>query len=784
MSSKKEFNTGFEGEKTELICFAEEEGDKRMISEPWKVLIVDDTAETHEIMKMMLDDFIYKDKAFCFFSAYSLNEAKSLLHTHSDMALIFLDVVLDREPRGLELVNYIRQDVDNQLVQIIIHTGQPDRFPVDVITFNYEINDYILKSEFTPEKLLSAVIKALRTYQREITLKQQAQPHLILAEPNWQPNQFHQVINSLNIRFQDAITPALPAATRNSKNFQTALSIYLQQDFPNPEQEQQARKDFSHSLLELLAQEQQRFNQEKLTQIQNKWHQDDWFTKINQYQTEQILSQQQHRLLLLTAFPDISADCPSSFHNNLYTEIRNGIGIFLENYYLFYDCFCPVEYYSDYLKTPISGLDVQRLKEILGAIATGVLYSEITDCQVNIHLGFWPMESGEIIQVSLPIWNWEQEYNQLKEKGKQEKQALCNIREIIVSQCQLLVGFLVDWYYLNLNIIYQPQLFKLKSDFLSSWLNFYCQSLEKSFQYNQGEINYQRGINLADLQQYSRALDYLNKALELHPQTEKILIKKGQINLKLRQWQSALICFEEAIKLEPRDYLAWKGKGKALFNLLRSQEAITAFDQALTLKPDDPEIWTERGNSFYNLFCLEAAIKSYEKALAIEPTYQEAINYKRSALDNLEQSLSETNPQENETLSLPIISVIPRLDPLEKLLKESQEYFQKKQWQEALICLQEALEIEPDNYQCLKWQGFVFFNLKEWEKALQCFDKALEIKSTNYHIWTYRGRVLHCLGRFQEAIASYDRVLSIKPKYEKALKYRKSSERRVTSSQR
>jgi len=124
----------------------------------------------------------------------------------------------------------------------------------------------------------------------------------------------------------------------------------------------------------------------KLREIQNNWDKDNWFSKLDRHETEKILGQQQHRLLMLAAIPRISPDCPESFPNNLKTEICNYTSRFLSQYYPPNSDLSPVEFYGNYFKEPISRLHVKQLQAVLGSIPAVVLYSDITDYEVNFHL--------------------------------------------------------------------------------------------------------------------------------------------------------------------------------------------------------------------------------------------------------------------------------------------------------------------------------------------------------------------------------------------------------------
>jgi signal transduction histidine kinase len=140
----------------------------------WKVAIVDDDPTVHQATKLALKNFAFENKSLNFLSAYSGREAKQLIGENPDIAFILLDVVMETNDAGLQVVRYIREELNNQNIQIILRTGQPGEAPEESVIIAYKINDYKLKTELTRQKLITAVISALRAYQNAIDLETQA----------------------------------------------------------------------------------------------------------------------------------------------------------------------------------------------------------------------------------------------------------------------------------------------------------------------------------------------------------------------------------------------------------------------------------------------------------------------------------------------------------------------------------------------------------------------------------------------------------------------------------
>ncbi len=137
----------------------------------WKVMIIDDASEVHYITQIALNNVIFQGKPITLISAYSSEQAKSLLKVHPDIALIFLDVVIEKNDSGLQLVKYIRETMQNKLVRIILCTSHSSISPEESIIVDYEINDYKLKEYMTPRKLFATTVSGLKNYSDLMTLE-------------------------------------------------------------------------------------------------------------------------------------------------------------------------------------------------------------------------------------------------------------------------------------------------------------------------------------------------------------------------------------------------------------------------------------------------------------------------------------------------------------------------------------------------------------------------------------------------------------------------------------
>ncbi|HPO49241.1 MAG TPA: PAS domain S-box protein, partial [Spirochaetota bacterium] len=177
--------------KEDLVFLEDNDSKNQPSNEFWNILIVDDEKDVHSATKMVLKDFSFKGKKINFLHAYNAESAKKILETNEDTAIILLDVIMEANDSGLNLVKYVRENIKNNDVRIILRTGQPGDNPEEKIIIDYDINDYKSKTEMTSIKLVTSVVSALRAYYDIIEIKKLNKDILSLK------NHFEATINSM-----------------------------------------------------------------------------------------------------------------------------------------------------------------------------------------------------------------------------------------------------------------------------------------------------------------------------------------------------------------------------------------------------------------------------------------------------------------------------------------------------------------------------------------------------------------------------------------------------------
>lgn len=223
----------------------------------WKVLIVDDETDVHTVTRLVLREISYQGKGLNLLSAYSAREAKEILQQHSDIALILLDVVMETQSAGLDLIKEIRDHMKNPFVSIVLRTGQPGQAPERKVIKDYGINDYKAKSELTTDKLYTLVLSNLRAYEAIRTVEDYRQN--LEAKVKERTEKLEHAVKRLK-EFHRERDEFLAVATSDFKNPLTSILGMTQllraqwQEFPKKQVDKflNVIEDSGHQMMEMM----------------------------------------------------------------------------------------------------------------------------------------------------------------------------------------------------------------------------------------------------------------------------------------------------------------------------------------------------------------------------------------------------------------------------------------------------------------------------------------------------------------------------------------------------
>ena len=95
-------------------------------------------------------------------------------------------------------------------------------------------------------------------------------------------------------------------------------------------------------------------------------------------------------------------------------------------------------------------------------------------------------------------------------------------------------------------------------------------------------------------------------------------------------------------------------------------------------------------------------------------------------------------------------------------------FAQRKDYTQALKYLEVAIKVNPQNGIAHSNLGNVLFELGQFEKALNAYDHAIKLAPSYAEAWSNKGNALYELQRYEEALGHHDRAIALNPSYAEA----------------
>lgn len=169
--------------------------------------------------------------------------------------------------------------------------------------------------------------------------------------------------------------------------------------------------------------------------------------------------------------------------------------------------------------------------------------------------------------------------------------------------------------------------------------------------YRLGENYSALGQRQKSIEEYSQAICYLGKNIDVYSESKMPYTSRGHVYGKLGQHQKAISDYSKAIEINPRSVWVYSNRGCEYVDLRQYQKAIDDFDKALELNPKRAEDFNNRGFAYAKRGQHQRALDDYSKAIEISPKYSRTyinraetyikLGQYKNALDNLSIGINQ-----------------------------------------------------------------------------------------------------------------------------------------------
>ena len=148
-------------------------------------------------------------------------------------------------------------------------------------------------------------------------------------------------------------------------------------------------------------------------------------------------------------------------------------------------------------------------------------------------------------------------------------------------------------------------------------------------------LNYLLGTSFLQTKEHLKALNYLNRSIELNSNFPDSYNNKGITLAEIGKYSEALENYDKAIKYNKNYTDAYLNRGISLNKLGKYNDAIKNFEAIIKTDPLNKLAYNNLGNVFKSNNEHQRALTMYDKALEIDPSYLDALSNKVNSLQKL-----------------------------------------------------------------------------------------------------------------------------------------------------
>lgn len=258
-------------------------------------------------------------------------------------------------------------------------------------------------------------------------------------------------------------------------------------------------------------------------------------------------------------------------------------------------------------------------------------------------------------------------------------------------------------------------------------LNFYGQIDLKL--YEESSDYYEAG-------KYKKALNLINKAISHNDKKSDYYILKGEILYEINQdLEEFFGLLSKATMVEPNSPIPLVTRAYYYEQINKYQDAILDYNDALKLAKEDSiilGIYTNRGGLYTKIQKLDLAYEDLQKAKSIDSNNIGMLNNLALCLDDLGKK------EEAYKTLLRMIEIDSLFYPA--WINLGFQASLREKYDDALMYLNKADKLKPDEAYTLNNRGYVKFKLNDLDGALKDINRSIELMPSNSY--AYRNKAL------------------------------------------
>ncbi len=264
----------------------------------------------------------------------------------------------------------------------------------------------------------------------------------------------------------------------------------------------------------------------------------------------------------------------------------------------------------------------------------------------------------------------------------------------------------------------------------------------------------------AQIGNYDIAVIHYDKALNVEPDNEVLLIEKSNFNIERGQYDIAREDINTALNIDPEYAEAYISLGNLYQALNRPDTALIQFNKAIVIAPDNAEAYLRRGEQFTIMGRADAAMADFQRSIEKNPRnsephksigkLNEVLHKFPEAIENYERAI-EVNPKDSYAWF--------------KLGLLNMRY---SRYEKALIQMADAIELNPRQSIYYSYRSLVYTELGFDSLAINDANTGVLLAPESCEPYALRGQVRVAATNYGQAGEDFERALTIDPECNEA----------------
>jgi len=243
------------------------------------------------------------------------------------------------------------------------------------------------------------------------------------------------------------------------------------------------------------------------------------------------------------------------------------------------------------------------------------------------------------------------------------------------------------------------------------------------------------------------------QALNAHPRDANLLCLLGAALIRQRKADEAEHTLSRAVRIYADFSRAHEGLAEALIMQGRLPEALESLERAAELEPGSASVRMKKAKVLTVLGKDDDATREFEESFKLTPHREDLVrglNLQRMG-----------NVREAEQIYRKVLLKDPsNVDALRLMAGVA---MRAKQWGDAEMLLERALELAPDYYQGWMDIGMARQEQDKTDAAIEAYERVTRLKPHKPHGYTSAGTVYAMIGKHDEAMERFEKAIEVEP---------------------